>query len=127
MGQQGSECRREKCLVAGKSPQPPDLLWRNLFTEDRLVAPFLTNLSGSSVWPQLLTTGSWAISLLGLDRIQTLIPPARGKENMHRPVGASPGTELHSSNVEGVKCPRVLLTNVSEMCLGVKKGLAFFL
>lgn len=108
-----------------QGPPAPDLLWFNLFTEDRLVAPFLTNLSVSPVWPQLLTTGSWATSLLGLAETQTLIPPARGKENMHGPAGPSPGTELRLSNVEGVKCPRVLLINVSEMYLGVRKELAF--
>lgn len=110
--------------MAVQDPQPPDLLWRNLFTEDRLVAPFLTNLSVSQVWPQLLT---WATSLLGLAGTQTLIPPARGKKNMHGPAGVSRGTELHLSNVEGVKCPRVLLINVSETYLVVRKGLAFIL
>ena len=52
---------------------------------------------------------------------------ARGEENVHGPADISPGTELHLSKVGGVKCPRALLINVSEMYLGVRKGLAFVL
>lgn len=68
-----------ECLVAGKDPQSPDLLWKNLLTEDRMVAPFLMNLSVSPVWLQLLTTGFWATTLLGLAGTQTLTlqPEAR--------------------------------------------------
>ena len=37
-------------------------------------------------------------------------------------LGASPRTELPLRNAAGVKCPRMLWTNISEIVLGIRRG-----